>query len=245
MTLTYGGRLGLGKTNPDNTLHVVGTSTVTNNAWFGSNVTISGTLSAGTITLPNVLTNTNLNNSTGVSTVANLLVAPVGVGSIGINTTNAIAGLDARAVDGLFNRIGINTSSFGTELLNVNGASRFGSIGIGTSASTTGIGLIITNEIQQYNSTTTLTNSILYVTGTSGVGVGTTSLRSVIDFADAGKINPGLLPGEGTGSRAYFLPPRLTTTQRVGLVTEAGAIIYNTTTNRHQGWNGTTWNDLY
>ena len=245
MTLTYGGRLGLGKTNPDNTLHVVGTSTVTSSAWFGGNVTINGTLTASTITLPNVLTNTNLDNSTGVSTVANLLVAPVGVGSIGINTTNAIAGLDARAVDGLFNRIGINTISFGTELLNVEGASRFGSIGIGTSASTTGIGLIITNEIQQFNSTTTLTNSILYVNGTSGVGVGTTSLRSAIDFADAGKINPGLLPGEGTGSRAYFLPPRLTTTQRTGLTTEAGAIIYNTTTNKHQGYNGTTWNDLY
>ena len=245
MTLTYGGRLGLGKTNPDNTLHVVGTSTVTSSAWFGGNVTINGTLTASTITLPNVLTNTNLDNSTGVSTVANLLVAPVGVGSIGINTTNAIAGLDARAVDGLFNRIGINTISFGTELLNVEGASRFGSIGIGTSASTTGIGLIITNEIQQFNSTTTLTNSILYVNGTSGVGVGTTSLRSAIDFADAGKINPGLLPGEGTGSRAYFLPPRLTTTQRTGLTTEAGAIIYNTSTNKHQGYNGTTWNDLY
>jgi hypothetical protein len=245
MTLTYGGRLGLGKTNPDNTLHVVGTSTVTSSAWFGGNVTINGTLTASTITLPSVLTNTNLDNSTGVSTVANLLVAPVGVGSIGINTTNAIAGLDARAVDGLFNRIGINTISFGTELLNVEGASRFGSIGIGTSASTTGIGLIITNEIQQFNSTTTLTNSILYVAGTSGVGVGTTSLRSAIDFADAGKINPGLLPGEGTGSRAYFLPPRLTTTQRTGLTTEAGAIIYNTTTNKHQGYNGTTWNDLY
>src|SRR6056300_762304 len=29
MSLTYGGNLGLGKTNPDNTLHVVGTSTIT------------------------------------------------------------------------------------------------------------------------------------------------------------------------------------------------------------------------
>jgi hypothetical protein len=244
MTLTYGGRLGLGKTNPDNTLHVVGTSTVTSSAWFGGNVTINGTLSASTITLPSVLTNINLDNSIGVSTVANLLVAPVGVGSIGINTTNAIAGLDARAVDGLFSRIGINTISFGTELLNVEGASRFGSIGIGTSASTTGIGLIITNEIQQFNSTTTLTNSILYVAGTSGVGVGTTSLRSAIDFADAGKINPGLLPGEGTGSRAYFLPPRLTSTQRTGLTTEAGGLIYNSTTNEFQGYSGTAWTNL-
>lgn len=245
VSLTYNGNFGIGITNPSSNLHVVGTSTVTGNANFGSNVTITGNLVAGSITLPSVISDSNLNNSSGVSTVTNLLVAPVGVGSIGINTTDAIAGLDARAVDGLFNRIGVNTSSFGTELLNVNGASRFGSIGIGTSASTAGAGLVITNEIQQYNSTTTLTNSILYVVGTSGVGIGTTSVRAALDCADAGKINPGLLPGEGTGSRAYFLPPRLTNTQRTGLTTEAGAIIYNTSTNKHQGWNGTTWNDLY
>ena len=245
VSLTYNGNFGIGITNPSSNLHVVGTSTVTGNANFGSNVTITGNLVAGSISLPSVISGSNLNNSSGVSTVTNLLVAPVGVGSIGINTTDAIAGLDARAVDGLFNRIGINTSSFGTELLNVNGASRFGSIGIGTAASTTGIGLVITNEIQQFNSTTTLTNSILYVAGTSGVGIGTTSVRAALDCADAGKINPGLLPGEGTGSRAYFLPPRLTNTQRTGLTTEAGAIIYNTSTNKHQGWNGTTWNDLY
>jgi len=245
MSLTYGGRLGLGKTNPDETLHVVGTSTVTSNAYFGSNVTIAGNLTAGSITLPSILTNTNLSNTSGVSTVANLLVAPVGVGSIGINTTNAIAGLDARAVDGLFNRIGVNTTILGNELLTVNGAAKFSSIGIGTSASSTGIGLILVNEFVQRNSTSYYYDSIIYVSGQSGVGVGTTAARSAVDFADAGKTNAGLLPGEGTGSRAYFLPPRLTTTQRIGLATEAGAIIYNTSTNRHQGYNGTSWNDLY
>jgi hypothetical protein len=245
MSLTYGGFLGIGITNPDETLHVVGTSTVTSNAYFGSNVAIAGNLTAGSITLPSILTNTNLSNTSGVSTVANLLVAPVGVGSIGINTTNAIAGLDARAVDGLFNRIGVNTTVLGNELLTVDGAAKFSSIGIGTSASSTGIGLILVNEFVQRNSTSYYYDSIIYVSGQSGVGVGTTAARSAVDFADAGKTNAGLLPGEGTGSRAYFLPPRLTTTQRIGLATEAGAIIYNTSTSRHQGYNGTSWNDLY
>jgi hypothetical protein len=208
-------------------------------------VAIAGNLTAGSITLPSILTNTNLSNTSGVSTVANLLVAPVGVGSIGINTTNAIAGLDARAVDGLFNRIGVNTTVLGNELLTVDGAAKFSSIGIGTSASSTGIGLILVNEFVQRNSTSYYYDSIIYVSGQSGVGVGTTAARSAVDFADAGKTNAGLLPGEGTGSRAYFLPPRLTTTQRIGLATEAGAIIYNTSTSRHQGYNGTSWNDLY
>lgn len=42
-----------------------------------------------------------------------------------------------------------------------------------------------------------------------------------------------------------FLPPRMTTTQRDAIVTPAnGLVIYNTTTNKHQGYNG-TWNDFY
>lgn len=43
-----------------------------------------------------------------------------------------------------------------------------------------------------------------------------------------------------------FLPPRLTTTER-DLISSpsAGLIIYNTTTNKHQGYNGTIWNDFY
>lgn len=43
-----------------------------------------------------------------------------------------------------------------------------------------------------------------------------------------------------------FLPPRMTTTQRDAISSPAaGLIIYNTTTNKHQGYNGTTWNDFY
>jgi hypothetical protein len=43
-----------------------------------------------------------------------------------------------------------------------------------------------------------------------------------------------------------FLPPRMTTAQR-DLISSpaAGLIIYNTSTNKHQGYNGTTWNDFY
>lgn len=43
-----------------------------------------------------------------------------------------------------------------------------------------------------------------------------------------------------------FLPPRMTTAQRDAISSPAtGLIIYNTTTNKHQGYNGTTWNDFY
>lgn len=42
--------------------------------------------------------------------------------------------------------------------------------------------------------------------------------------------------------------PRLTTTQRnavTWVAGDAGMIIYNTTTNKHQGFDGTNWNDFY
>lgn len=43
-----------------------------------------------------------------------------------------------------------------------------------------------------------------------------------------------------------FLPPRMTTAQRDLIATPAaGLIIYNTSTNTHQGYNGTTWNNFY
>lgn len=43
-----------------------------------------------------------------------------------------------------------------------------------------------------------------------------------------------------------FLPPKMTTAQRDAISSPtSGLIIYNTTTNKHQGYNGTTWNDFY
>jgi hypothetical protein len=43
-----------------------------------------------------------------------------------------------------------------------------------------------------------------------------------------------------------FLPPRMTTAQRDAIASPvAGLVIYNNSTNKHQGYNGTTWNDFY
>ena len=43
-----------------------------------------------------------------------------------------------------------------------------------------------------------------------------------------------------------FLPPRMTTTQRDAIATPAaGLIVYDTTENKHYGYNGTTWNAFY
>ena len=43
-----------------------------------------------------------------------------------------------------------------------------------------------------------------------------------------------------------FLPPRMTTVERNAIISPvAGLIVYNTTDNKHYGFNGTTWNAFY
>ena len=43
-----------------------------------------------------------------------------------------------------------------------------------------------------------------------------------------------------------FLPPRMTTTERDAISSPAtGLMLYNTTTNKLQCYNGTTWNDCF
>ena len=70
--------------------------------------------------------------------------------------------------------------------------------------------------------------------------------KCAVDFADVVSAN-----GTNRDKIAYMVPPRVNNTQRNALTnvsgasTETGAIIYNTTTNKHQGYNGTSWNDLY
>jgi len=257
MTLTYDGKLGIGKTNPDNDLHVVGIATFTENCFVGQNLYVNGILEATTLNASEITSPTVLYISSGISTFKNIDILSEGYinvsagSSIGIGSDSPIVDLDARyAVSGaLFKKAAvgpnIDINTLQEETFTVNGSARFEGVGIGTSSSTLGYGILLAKEFEQIGSTSYFQDSSVYVYGQSGVGVGTTAARSAVDFADAGKENEGILPGEGTGSRAYFLPPRLTSSQRVGLVTEAGAIIYNTSTNKHQGYNGTTWNDLY
>ncbi len=247
MTLTYGGRLGVGKTNPDHTLHVVGTSTVTGNSWFGGNVNISGDLSVGgNFTLPSIISGSNIYVTSGVSTFnniqsnGNILVAAGS--SIGIGTNRATVDLDAREKTALFSSVGIGTTLTSANGLNVGGTVLANSIGIGTTSTSRYLGVY--GEIDVYPaasaaiSNVSLYKSDVYLDSQSSVGVGTTTLRSAVDFGDAGK-------NVGNGAAAFMLVPRLTTTERAGLSTVAGALIFNTTTSKFQGYTGIAWTDFH
>ena len=76
----------------------------------------------------------------------------------------------------------------------------------------------------------------------AGVGIGTTSLRSACDFGSAGAISND--HNAGLTSR-FMIPPLLDNAGRgnlTGLV--AGAMIFNTDTNKLNVYNGTAWREV-
>ena len=67
--------------------------------------------------------------------------------------------------------------------------------------------------------------------GTLAIGTITPNLSALVDI---------------TSTTKGFLPPRMTTVQRDAIASPAaGLVVYNSTTNKHQGYNGSTWNDFY
>jgi hypothetical protein len=213
MTLTYDGNLGIAITNPSNTLHVVGTSTVTSNAYFGNNVEIVGNLNVdGFIFVDSISSNITGNLSGNVNAVS------------GISTFNEVKVTNKALFD---LSVGIGTANPNSNPLEINSlpTSRFivnsqGSVGVKTSSITNGIGF------------DALTTSAIF----GAVGVGTTSLKSFVDFSDAGKEATGV-----SANRMYMYPPRVTTTQRNNLTGMlGGAMVYNVTLNRLEYYDSST-----
>jgi hypothetical protein len=152
MTLTYGGNLGLGITVPTNTLHVVGTSTITGNAFFGQNLDVVGNTNiSGTLNLTEDLTSNltgnvtgNVNSTIGFSTFYDISVTNnvssfrsfIGIGTIGSNPNIHFQVLDKFIVSA--SGIGIGTdveipiidSNFTISASNTDAV--FKSVGIGT-----------------------------------------------------------------------------------------------------------------
>jgi len=239
MTLTYNGRLGIGKTNPSHELHVVGTSTVTSSGWFGGNLTVAGTVNAGTINLPQIIDGANLNVSTGISTVRSIQVLDnlIVDDKIGIGTTNPQAGTDIDARDklALFGSVGINTVLSSVDNSLVVGGTILGSkIGIGTTATKSyDLALYGNTSVfpsyqsdQGYFHINRMTFSLDEI---SILGVGSTAPgNQAVDFSRAGVGIPGNI------ARSMIVP-KVTSSERAGIRTDSGAVIFNTTANEFQG----------
>lgn len=238
MSLTYDGNLGIGKTDPENTLHVVGTSTVTGSAWIGGDLSIVGNLNVQSIQLPLLVSGSNIFTISGVSTFNDLTVQNTAqFSSIGIGTTNPIENIDAQLSTALFSQIGLGLTAPRASL-DVIGQSLFDSVGIGTTT-TGGNGLVVAESavILQENLVETNASTII-IDDKSSVGIGTTLSKCSVDFSEAGL-------NVSSGEYRYMLPPRLTTAERVGLTTIAGAFIFNIDTNTFQGYTGIAWTDFH
>jgi len=222
MSLTYGGNLGIGITNPSHKLSVSGISTFTSNIYCNGNVNIEGNLTVDSFSsnlTGNVTGNLtgNVNAATGVSTFTNLVVTNNINTQSGITTTDIV--------------------SLGSALSNILKVDENGNVGVKTDTILPDMELDVRGDVQAQH----------------GLVVGpTTSPKCAVDMSSVVDV-----VGDGGTSRAtiaYMIPPRVTTTQRNALkdtlgnaldTDEAGAMIYNTTTNKLQVWNGSSWNDCF
>ena len=227
MALTKDGNLGIGITNPTHKLNVQGISTFTGNAYFNSDVTINGNLSATFVgdvknssnsvilDVSKAQLNGNVNTTSGVSTFKDVELS----GRIGIGTIASS------------NPVSVNELTVDRFMVDSNGK-----VGVRTDSINTNMELDVNGDIQARH----------------GLVVGpTTTPKCAIDMSGVVDI---VADGSSRAPIAYMIPPRLTTAQRNALTDtvgnalssdEAGATIYNISTNKLQVWNGSTWNDCF
>jgi len=91
------------------------------------------------------------------------------------------------------------------------------------------------NEFGIYQNATagTIGTSVFYINSSGNVGVNTFTINASAKL-------------QVDSTTQGFLPPRMTTTERNAIATPAaGLVVYDTTDNKHYGYNGTTWNAFY
>ena len=219
MTLTgVGGSLGIGNTQPTKALDVTGAGNFTGDVNVGNNLIVNGLL------LGNVQGSLTGNVSGTLAGNTNT--------TVGISTLNnlSVAGVATFTTAVETATIGIGTTAFGaTVKINNTPAS---SIVI----SANGQIAIQSNEIFDDETVGVDINASNATAVFSAIGVGATILGSAVDFASAGP----------SAVNRFMIPPKISSTQRGNLTgVVSGAIIYNTSTNKLQVFNGSTWVNLH
>ncbi len=257
LSLTHEGKLGVGKTNPDFDFEVVGTSTVTSNLGVGGDLDVAGDINlTGDISLPSLIGGSNIEVNSGISTFNNIAIG---------GTTKFNQDLFAETSQLFINKVGVETGAIIDTSFAVKIASKaeIDYIGIGTTASPAenmgvvgygvggGGGADTSNGLHLFSCKVGINSSSVYIRrtdiSTSGevtLSMGSTNTKSIVDFSDAGK-GDGTALNPGISTARFMLPPIVTTAERTGLTTVAGGIVYNSTLNKLQCFDGTTWNNLF
>ena len=222
MTLTgVGGSLGIGVTQPEQTLHVGGGATVDGTLLVSNNLTVNNTISATTllgnyigvaVTATDFIGNLsgNVNTTTGISTFLRLETSSngkIGIAATAPSTSSSdVVRINTYPGSGPLNRVMINDQ---------------GQVGIKTN-------VIISNDQVGVD--------CRYYAGLFKnliVGRNPTGINPSIDFRDAGSI--------GIATNRSMVLPTVSNAIRDLLPTIAGSVIYNSTRNRMELYNGTGW----
>ena len=224
MTLTgIGGSLGIGNTQPTKELDVTGAGNFSGNLTVGNNLTVNGLLLGnvqGTLTgnVSGTLAG-NANATVGVSTLNNLTIAGVTTTTELVATNRVAIGTDSVEHIFVVNDLEDATFDDSPQVFITNS----GSIGIRTTSELANVSI----------------NAHECGVVVGGLGVGSTVVVGAVDMREAGR------PTNNATDRFMF-PPQVTTTQRGNLSgVLAGAMIYNTSVNRLQVFNGSTWKDCF
>ncbi len=219
MTLTYDGKLGIGKTDAAHPLDVVGNANVSNDLTVGGNATVSSNLTVtGNITVNGsnniTIAGKNLDVTSGHSRVKNVNVTNA-LTVVGFSTFTGNVSVGGTFAVGKFNY----TNDDGKVAITTNTFSNPDSVGVDARH---------TQVIAR------------------GIGVGRTTLTAAVDFSNAGRNNHDVVVPAGEVNRMYMIPPKVSNAERGNLTgVVAGALIYNTTSNKLQCHNGSGWQDCF
>ena len=220
MTLTNTGRLGIGVTQPTEALDVGGNAKIRGTTIFDDIVTIQG----------------GLNVAAGSLSVSSIAADITGNLTGNVNATSGLStffNIKVTDPNNNFAGIGIKTDNTGNLPLDIFG-----------DGSSTNKRLFVTDDARVGIKTDVLMpgidiNAVDSRVVIQSMGVGTTNPQSAVDMRFAGQELTGIF-----ANRMYMYPPQVTTTQRGNLAgVAAGALIYNTSTNKLQVFNGSAWQD--
>jgi hypothetical protein len=248
MSITYDGKVGVRIANPSENFHVVGTSTITGNAYFGSSIFTNGTITVQNTVLgdPSSSLGQNINVNAGISTFNTVYVA----NRLGIGSALPSCQLDARGGIAVFGGLGVgvtpggigepNTAFFQGNII----ISQNSTLGVGTTAVFTGVGgdgtpasNIDLGSIQAWNRDLRVEDANLLINRNGYLGIGT--------YLPVGAIDARYARTNAT-TRAPVYLPNMTTGERGGLsaIIQPSALIYNTSDSAFQYWSGTEWISL-